>query len=104
MILQSYHKSTSPFSFSCKCSRPYPLSSKATPDQIKCNRMYQYFTTLEMIKQHFYDIHKTTYSKTKDKMIMPEDIRSAKCNHCGLLLFCRGKYQIQKHVWLEHKD
>ena len=89
--------------FQCCFGRGYRNDTGWSANQQKCNKTYQYFLTFSELKKHCNYVHKERRFG-KQKFVIPEDIRSARCNICNIAIVSRGKYQIQKHVWLEHGD
>lgn len=65
-----------------------------------CNKMYQCFLTLEELRRHLEYVHQE--KDIKKDSVMPDDIRTAHCNICGINILCRGRYQIDKHLFLNH--
>merc|ERR1712012_1248358 len=66
--------------------------------------MYQYFLSYDRLENHLKTIHKNSFKEAEQQIIFPQDHRKATCRRCKSSLYCRGKFQIQKHAWLKHED
>merc|ERR1719336_3682063 len=90
--------------FQCGYGRGNIITANAPKNQIICNSKYQYFVSYDQLEKHLNTVHSNFYREAKVNMILPQDLRKATCKQCEKLLLCQGKFQIQKHAWLQHED